>query len=375
MEKIAIATIIILLFISCQKSKTDISDSEKGNEQLIVEANNSFEKYYVNSQSGLNMRSEPKGEIITTLEFNSEVILLADRLEEYKDEINDIWGYWVNIKSSNNEGWVFDAYLSNSPIETIIIDLDISVYNESYLYTTDANDRFQVEEKWEELIKEKTDQELLKIIQGFNAVYGNDFSSLLEFLSLKLIEYEKNGTFQYLQENHYIDLYENQNAIIYLSIVHENETIVELLDQNGIKFNNYVGFGSVEYPIFYAIETKNIPIIEIVLRSTDLTTKDMFFKGYYPFEAAIKKELPNTIIEEMIPETIELVLEDKIAEKKYWTYPSLEHYNQDSGNDIINTNDTYTLLYQNEEYPELIRVLFTGELSKTLDIGWIVREQ
>jgi len=377
MKKIVIFALIILLLLSCKKTKTDNSISENLNEQINLETDNSYEKCYVNSLYGLNMRTEPNGEIITTLEYNSEVLLLTNRLEENKAEINGISGYWVNIKSSNFEGWVFDTYLSNSPIETINLEFDLSVYNESYLYPKDmdANACFQVEEKWEELIKQKSDQELSEIIQGFRTTYKNDFSKLLNFISLKVIEYEKNITFEYLQENNYIDLIENQKYIIYWSIIHENVAIVEFLDEKGIKFDKYVGIGSVDYPIFYAIETMNIPIIKIVLQTADITVKDTFFKGYYPFEEAMKKELPNSLIEEMIPETIDLVLEDKIAEKKYWTYPSFEHYSQDSGNDIINPNDSYKILYYNKEYPELARVLFYGGLSNSLNIGWIVFEQ
>jgi hypothetical protein len=80
--------------------------------------------YYVSTVSGLSVRESPglNGKLIDLLPYNKEVQILER--SDLSLEIGYLSGHWVKIQYASDEdeksikqGWVFDGYLSDRPIE------------------------------------------------------------------------------------------------------------------------------------------------------------------------------------------------------------------------------------------------------------------
>lgn len=83
---------------------------------LITSFNFYSQEYYVSAKSGLNVRNKPslKAEKIGKLELNEKVKIIEETYEKLKiyDDNKEIIGYWVKIKNTNIEGYVFEEYLN-----------------------------------------------------------------------------------------------------------------------------------------------------------------------------------------------------------------------------------------------------------------------
>jgi len=113
MKKAFLPFLILTLLFSCTEKEEPVLTQQETSE---LEVQETLKSYYVNSPSGLNLRSEPHGSVVTVLDHNAEVFLLSEPLEENKEEIGGVNGYWVNVKYGDQEGWVFDGYLSTRMI-------------------------------------------------------------------------------------------------------------------------------------------------------------------------------------------------------------------------------------------------------------------
>ena len=72
----------------------------------------------VNATRGLNLRVAPAlgSEDILLLEYGHEVEIKSDPTKEEKIEVGGMLGNWVEVHANQQQGYVFDAYLTKLPV-------------------------------------------------------------------------------------------------------------------------------------------------------------------------------------------------------------------------------------------------------------------
>lgn len=70
---------------------------------------------YVWASSGLRLRSEPNGSIISTLPFGTAVVMQQHQPDTGALTIEKLRGYWVQINGAGRTGYVFDGLLGALP--------------------------------------------------------------------------------------------------------------------------------------------------------------------------------------------------------------------------------------------------------------------
>ncbi|MCL2793614.1 MAG: SH3 domain-containing protein [Spirochaetaceae bacterium] len=126
MYKTSVVLLIFIIFLSCSRNK-NINSNETviENDNILLENTNQIitnniglpKIMYVNSETGLRVRSEPSinGNINGLLLFGTRIII--NEKSEMPDTINDISAYWYKIGDYRNRdawvsGWIFGGYIS-----------------------------------------------------------------------------------------------------------------------------------------------------------------------------------------------------------------------------------------------------------------------
>jgi len=75
---------------------------------------------YVYAQSGLNLRSAPEtnGQVIKVIPFGDKVEILE--LTDKQQQIEWIDGLWVKVRHGEQEGYLFEGFLSSLPLPSVI---------------------------------------------------------------------------------------------------------------------------------------------------------------------------------------------------------------------------------------------------------------
>ncbi|EHQ07030.1 SH3 domain-containing protein [Leptonema illini] len=93
--------IAVLFAISLCQCKKDDPAPEKRTDVLYTA--------YVDTPSGLRMRTQIGGEVISTLSDTAELLVLEEGKEE---TIDDQPGKWLRVEAEGSEGWVFGGFTS-----------------------------------------------------------------------------------------------------------------------------------------------------------------------------------------------------------------------------------------------------------------------
>lgn len=107
------------IFLSCTTTKKETSKTKP---QLKKNELPKSEYKFVNAPSGLNYRSEPKGNILGKFENNFQVNVVKHTaiFENLKDGKKQLTGEWVAVNFKNDTVYVFDAFLSSYKTNTLI---------------------------------------------------------------------------------------------------------------------------------------------------------------------------------------------------------------------------------------------------------------
>lgn len=124
------------------------SEVEKGETSRTTTEEKSTEKFpdlpaYVAARGGLNLRSQPHrgSEILYVLTYRTRV-LIREKMPE-TELIGKQSGRWTRIRIGEGEGWVFDAFLSDSLDKLVEIPGDFATLYRSY----EIESRLLIEDK------------------------------------------------------------------------------------------------------------------------------------------------------------------------------------------------------------------------------------
>jgi hypothetical protein len=121
MKNLGLIFIFAVILISCEKKQMPTQNLDHSNithEKIFEEENDIQEDkdeiMYVNSIEGLRIRNLPNinGERIGLLEHYEKVKIIRE--DNSSIVIDGIEGKWVYVITENNEGWVFNGYLTSS---------------------------------------------------------------------------------------------------------------------------------------------------------------------------------------------------------------------------------------------------------------------
>ncbi len=109
-------TIFIFLFNLTSVNANDIEKKQDLTNYSSI--NQQHQDYYINAQSGLNYRATPKGKLLGKFLFNTKVTVIENTgiSDQITDEGMVIKGNWVGVQHKTGVVYVFDAFLSDSPV-------------------------------------------------------------------------------------------------------------------------------------------------------------------------------------------------------------------------------------------------------------------
>jgi hypothetical protein len=124
--------LILLLLFACDPQNSDSPSTTPNIEnqevsstafdiknKIIGRLENMFPKgirilWEVNTRDGLRLRNKPNGERLLLLPYKAIVTQISPKSEEYRETIDGIDGYWIEVDYSGSVGWCFDGYLDKS---------------------------------------------------------------------------------------------------------------------------------------------------------------------------------------------------------------------------------------------------------------------
>lgn len=281
MKQVLYIVIIIVFCFSCNgNSKTH--QKTKGLKKIIVKDSvpnkqkNNREKdiRYVDSESGLNYREAPNGEIINKFPYNTSlnIVQVTGVYQEVKDEDEVLNGEWLGVIKEKDTVYVFSKFLSNAkdvsnlPEENEYFIEDVETLSKTDKYVREhLNDSVivrQIPIKKFISIKKISKNKYKRIfdkysnIQKEKDVIKTDSVIKIECLNNKKLIYKDNYPKydEEIETHHYLGTFEGINSYLICKKGYESSSFL-IINKGSCEYTEYNG-----YPVFNTDYSKMITI-------------------------------------------------------------------------------------------------------------------